>query len=323
MSCAFCILGWFNLEDDGMKIILAGGTGFIGQRLVERLMEDKQKCVLVTRHPERMKNFYSGLLRVERWHEQTPALPKELVDEGDVIVNLTGASLASGRWSAERKKILLQSRIDSTKAIVRMIEKAGKKPASLINASAAGYYGHVPDADVVEGNARGSDFLATLVGQWEATASEAAAQGVRVVFLRTGVVLDKSGGALPKLLKPFKLYAGGWFGSGSQWFPWIHREDVVEIILYLIKNSAINGPVNVVAPEQVTMKEFGLVVSSVMKRPCWMPVPAPLLRVILGEMAEMLLTGQKMVPGVLLNAGYRFKFPSLEEALRSILEKSH
>ena len=321
MRNAFCILVCVGLEDHEMKVILAGGTGFIGQRVVDRLMHDKQKCVLVTRHPERVKNFYSGLLRVERWIENTPALPKELVDEGDVIINLAGESLASGRWSAERKKILLHSRIDSTKAIIRMIEKAGKKPAALINASAVGYYGHVPDADVVEGNARGSDFLATLVGQWEATALEAAAFGVRVVLLRTGVVLDTPGGALPRFVKPFRLYAGGWFGSGNQWFPWIHREDVVEIISFLVKNTFMIGPVNVVAPEQVTMKEFCTVLSAILKRPCWLPVPDPLLRVMLGEMADMLLTGQKVIPKVLLDSGYRFKYPSLEDSLRAILTK--
>jgi len=321
ISQAFCILENICLEDFGMKVILAGGTGFIGQKIVQRFVQEKQKCVLITRHPEQLKNLSSGFLRIERWNANAPTLPKELIEQGDVIINLTGESLASGRWTAETKKRLLNSRTATTDAIIRAIEKSGKKPAVLINASAVGYYGHVPESEVVEGNARGSDYLASLVGKWEASALEAEPLGVRVVLLRTGIVLDKSGGALPRMMMPFRFYLGGWFGTGDQWFPWIHREDVVEIIFTIINNSYITGPVNVVAPEHVTMKEFCLILSQVMGRPCWLPVPAGLLRLAVGDMAEMLLTGQRVIPKVMLDAGYRFKHPSLEDTLREIIGK--
>lgn len=306
-------------EDDGMKIILAGGTGFIGRALVERIVKEKQKCILITRNPERVTNFYNGLLRVERWDEHAPVVLPELIDEGDAIVNLAGESLAAGRWTQERKKRLLQSRTTTTEAFVKVIERSKKKPSVFMNASAVGYYGDIADVVVAESFSRGNDFLASLVGQWEASAMEAAKSGVRVVLLRTGVVLDKAGGALTRLKMPFRFYMGGWLGSGKQWFPWIHRADVVEIILSLIKNPRISGPVNVVAPQQVTMKEFSIALSQVMRRPCWVRVPSPVLRFVLGEMADMLLTGSKVVPVVLRESGYQFQYPTIEKALSAIL----
>jgi uncharacterized protein (TIGR01777 family) len=302
-----------------MKIIIAGGTGFIGQRIVDRLVGEKQKCVLVTRNPGRVKDFHKGLLRVERWDEHALSIPSELIEDGDAIINLTGESLAAGRWTPERKKRLVHSRTAPTNAIVKMIAKGVKKPSVFINASAVGYYGHVAEAEVMEGSARGNDFLASLVGQWESDALEAATFGVRVVLLRTGVVLGKKGGALPKLMLPFKFYVGGWLGSGKQWFPWVHLDDAVEIIFTLIKNPRISGPVNVVAPEPVTMKEFCLTLGKAMKRPCWAHVPSAILRLALGDMAAMLLNGQKVIPRVLQESEYRFKYPSLEKALQSIV----
>jgi uncharacterized protein (TIGR01777 family) len=182
-----------------------------------------------------------------------------------------------------------------------------------------GYYGSVESGDVTEAHPKGDGFLADLCASWEEEARRAEQYGVRVAMLRFGVVLDKGGGAFEKLATPFRLFAGGWLGSGLQWFPWVHRDDVAGIILFALKNETISGPVNVAAPEAVTMKEFSQTLGRAMRRPCWAPVPGIALRMGLGELAGMLLTGQRVVPKKVVDAGYVFRHPSLARSLETIL----
>ena len=205
-----------------------------------------------------------------------------------------------------------------TGAIVSAIGQARKKPSVLVSASAVGYYGHVEYGDVAETHSKGNDFLAAVCERWEQEARRAEAYGVRVITPRFGVVLEKEGGALKRLLLPFKLFLGGPLGSGKQWFPWVHRDDVIEIISFVLQNPKVSGPVNVTAPEPVTMKEFCTALGKALHRPSWAPVPAFVLRTILGEMSLVVLTGQRAIPKKLLEAGYTFKYPQLTGALSAI-----
>jgi uncharacterized protein (TIGR01777 family) len=302
-----------------MKIILVGGTGFIGRALLRSLIVDGHRVVILTREPSQVWNLRGDSVSVERWDGRTVAGWASHVATADAVINLAGASVAGGRWTPQRKELLLKSRIEPTKALVEAILKHPKKPSVLINASAVGYYGNVPKFDVTETATRGSGFLARLVGEWEQEARVLSAEGVRVVFPRFGVVLDSDGGALPRLLIPFRFYAGGWLGDGNQWFPWVHREDAVRAIIQMLGNTALSGPVNVAAPDAVTMKEFCATIGKVINRPSWLPVPAFVLRILLGEMADMLLTGQRVIPQKLLAVKFGFLYPTAEFALRSIL----
>ena len=219
--------------------------------------------------------------------------------------------------------MIVNSRVDATRALVEAIEKAKRKPRVLINASAVGYYGNIPEGDVTEAHPMGEGFLASTCCQWEKESVVAEKMGVRTVLLRLGIVLEKDGGVLRKMIPLFKIFAGGYFGSGRQWFPWIHRDDVVGIILFALDNGAISGPTNATAPRPVTMRDFCHELGKVLKRPSWIPVPGFALKLMLGEMSSMLLGGQKAIPIKLLDNHYSFKFAKLEDALRSSLVKHH
>lgn len=301
-----------------MRIVLTGGTGFIGSLLIPRLAKEGHHTVVLTRRVGAIR-LTSPLVESERWDGINPGPWANRLERADAVINLAGENIADRRWTKARKRALLNSRIQSTRAIVDAIRRATKKPAVLINASAVGYYGNVETGDVTETSSRGNDFLAELCASWEQEARAAEQYGVRVAMTRFGVILDKEGGALKKLLPPFRVFAGGWLGSGRQWFPWVHRDDVTGIILFCLENRTISGPVNVAAPEPVTMKEFCRTLGKVMRRPCWAPVPGFVLRAGLGELADMLLTGQRVVPGKILASGYRFYHPSLARALELLL----
>ncbi len=302
-----------------MKVVISGGTGFIGSALVDALAEKGYKVAILTRRPESVKNLRMGAVQVERWDGRTVRQWKEVLEGAAAVVCLTGVSIGGGRWSGERKALLLHSRVDPLNTLVEAIRQCHKKPAALISISGVDYYGDVPFPDVVEASPRGSDFLARLCGEWEQAAMKAAEEGVRVAILRSGVVLERGGGALPLMMFPFRLYAGGWLGAGSQWFSWVHRADLVEAFCRVIADTSMTGPFNVVGPEPVTMKEFCLTLGQVLGKPCWAPVPEFLVRGVLGEMSEMLLTGQRVLPSKLNEAGFTFKYQSAEDALRAIL----
>ena len=303
-----------------MKIIIAGGTGFIGTALINDLTASGHHVTLLTRNAQRVQRHSSGLLDAEQWDGATIGAWSQRLDGVDAVINLTGESIGGKRWSFKQKELLTTSRLNSTNAIVQAIGHATKKPEVLISASAVGYYGNVEDRDVAEDFPCGKDFLATLCKQWEESAMAAKKFGVRVVTPRIGVVLERDGGALKKMLLPFSLFAGGPLGSGKQWFPWVHRDDVVGAFRFALSERSLSGPVNVAAPEYVNMKQFCAALGTVMHRPSWAPVPAVILQMMLGEMSTIVLTGQKVVPQKLLQMKFPFKYPSLVPALQSIFQ---
>ncbi len=304
-----------------MKIILSGGTGFIGRALLDRLLGAGHRVVLLTRNPGPARLLLKGYGEVQQWNGSAEGPWTSHIESADAVINLAGESIIAKRWTTRQKEKIISSRISATKAIVEAISTASKKPSVFVSASAMGYYGNVEHDEVTESRAKGNGFLADTCEQWENTAREAEKWGLRVVLTRIGVVLEKDGGALQRMLLPFRIFMGGHLGSGKQWFSWIHRDDIVEAIIFLLGAPNIAGPVNLVSPNPVTMKEFCRVLGKVMGRPSWAPVPSFVLRSLLGEMSEMLLTGQRVIPQKLQEAGYRFKYPRLEEALAAILKK--
>jgi uncharacterized protein (TIGR01777 family) len=302
-----------------MRVIIVGGSGLIGRRLIDKLLQMHHDVILLSRTPERTKKYFSAV-RVKFWDAKTSNGLTSVLEGADALINLTGESIAAKRWSTMQKQKILSSRIDSTHAIVNAIEQTHHRPSVLLNASAVGYYGNVPEGEVTEAYPKGNGFLSDVCERWEMEAQKAQELGVRVVLLRTGIVLDKNKGALQKLLLPFRLFVGGPLGSGRQWFPWIHVQDLVNAILFAIEHEQISGPVNLAAPHFVRMKDFCIVLGKVLCRPSWLPVPEFALRLMLGEMAEPLLfQGQKIIPKNLLEAGFKFRYLNLGNALLDIL----
>jgi hypothetical protein len=254
------------------------------------------------------------------WDGKTSGSWESLVDGADAVINFAGESLDAKRWSRTQKERIIDSRVSSTSALVKAMQNAKSKPAVLVSASGVGYYGSVEENEVTEEFPRGSDFLSETTDHWEKAARGAEALGVRTVILRIAVVLGDNGGALRKMLIPFRMFVGGVLGSGRQWFPWIHRDDLVGVVMFALTNAWISGTINVVAPESVTMKDFCTTLGRVLHRPSWAPVPSFVLKAVLGEMSDMVLTGQRAVPKALEHYGYRFKFPQLESALTDILQ---
>ncbi len=300
-----------------MNLVVTGGAGFIGSALCVRLLEQGHSLTLLTRSPS--PETSTG---TKRWLHWTPGMIgdwENAVDGADGIINLAGEPIAGKRWTAKQKRQLRLSRMDTTKSLMRSIMKAKQKPAFLINASAVGYYGPHGDEMLSEDAKPGTDFLADLCREWEEEAKKAEKFVQRVIRLRTGIVLGKGGGALAKMVTPFKFFAGGPLGSGKQWMSWIHLDDEVGLILHLIDNQKASGPVNATAPNPVTMRDFCKTLGGVMGRPSWAPVPGFVLRIGLGEMADMLLTGQRVAPTAAQKLGYRFRYPNLREALQACM----
>ncbi|MBI5244901.1 MAG: TIGR01777 family protein [Elusimicrobia bacterium] len=298
-----------------MKIILAGGTGFIGQAISARLVGAGHEAVVLTR--SRCPALPAGA-RAASWDPPKPGPWEAEFDAADAVINLAGTPIAAGRWTEKRKLRILQSRICATRAVVMAAGKAARRPKTLVNASAVGYYGDVPEGDAAEEHPRGSGFLADVCACWEEAASQAADFGLRVALLRTGIVLGRDSGALSRMLPPFKLFIGGPLGSGRQWMPWIHRQDAVEAVLFLLENP-VSGPVNLAAPHPARMEEFCRALGRALGRPSFVRVPAFALQLLIGEMAEILLTGQRAVPKKLVGAGFKFRYPELDAALADIL----
>lgn len=304
-----------------MKVVLAGATGFIGNKLVEILLQEGHSIVLLSRNPDKVKTRFGTSVTAFQWDACSSGDWFPSMDGADAVINLVGESIAGKRWDEIQKELLRSSRINATRVIVQAIEASSVRPSVLINASAVGYYGDVPDDTVTENYPASDDFLGTLSELWENEALYAEKLNVRVICPRIGIVLGEGGGALEKMILPFKLFAGGPLGSGRQWFPWIHRDDVINGILFMLNNDRIAGAVNLTAPNPVTMNEFCRTLGKVLHRPSWMNVPGFALRIAVGEFAQFLLSGQKAVPEKLLKNGYTFMYPDLEKALRNILIK--
>ena len=297
-----------------MKIVVAGGSGFLGQPLVQRLLERQHDVAVLSRDPSKVT-----VGRGVEWDPRSPGAWSSEVADADVVINLAGENVGGGRWTEARKRRLIDSRLDATTALVQAMQSKPEKRRTFINASAVGFYGLRGDEALDESASRGSGFLADLVVKWEA-AARGAESIARLVLPRFGVILAKNGGALGKMLLPFKLGVGGPIGSGQQWMSWIDREDVIRAIEWAIEKDSVRGVYNVTAPQPVRNRDFTRVLGRAVHRPAFMPAPAFALRLALGEMAdEMLLGGQRVVPGRAQAEGFSFLYPTLEGALGHVL----
>jgi hypothetical protein len=302
-----------------MKILITGATGLVGTALVRTLAQDGHMVCRLIRPATKTPDAPAGTFDV-LWNPETCELGGAAVG-AEAVVNLAGAPVAGGRWTAARKKVLRSSRIDATRALVNTLEKMNAKPDVLVSASAIGYYGNRGDEILTEESAPGAGFLADLAKDWEAEALRAETFRTRVVLARFGIVLAKEGGALPAMMAPFKFAVGGRIGTGKQWTSWVALADVVEIIRLAINNRALRGPINVVAPDPITNAEFAKTLAAAMHRPAILPAPAFALRALMGsEMAdEMLLASQRVTPNRLIQCGYVFKGTNLRRVLHDIV----
>jgi len=299
-------------------VVVAGGTGFIGHELTVRLLHDGHDVVVLTRSAF-LPSDTSSLPRFALWDARSPGEWETALEGAIAVVNLAGESIGARRWSARQKERIVRSRLDATSAIVSAMGRLHKRPSVLVNGSAIGYYGDTGDREITEDSEKGKGFLADTAGQWEAAARRVDSLGVRLALIRTGVVLGKRATALGRMVLPFKFFLGGHLGSGQQWFPWIHVDDVVECILFAVRSENISEACNVVASEPVTMKRFSEMLGRVLRRPSWLPVPSVALRLLLGEMSEMVLGGQKALPARLTRAGFQFRYRTVQDALAAIL----
>jgi len=304
-----------------MKIAITGATGFIGTKLVEKLAKDNQ-IIILTRNVDKAKSVFSPAiysnLEFINYTPKQEGIWQNKIDGCDAVINLAGAPIAE-RWSDSYKQEILDSRQLGTRIIVDAIAKSNQKPQVLINASAIGFYGTSETETYTEISPAGEDFLAQVCQAWEGEANKVTEIGIRLVILRFGIVLG-NGGALAKMIPPFKIFAGGPIGGGKQWFSWIHRDDVVEMIIQSLKDNNIHGTFNATAPYPVTMNKLCETLGSILKRPSWLPVPSFALELLLGDGAKVVLEGQKVLPQKtteLMN--YNFLYPNLESALKKII----
>ena len=298
-----------------MKVAVTGATGFIGRALVAALRARGDSVVALARDPARAKEALGT--EAVKWDANEPA-PAAALSGCDAVVHLAGEGVADKRWSEARKKLLLESRVKGTANLVAGLASASPRPKVLISGSATGYYGNVPEGDLDESATAGSDFLARICREWEEAGRGAEALGLRVVYLRTGIVVGKGGGALAKMLLPFRMGAGGPTGSGTQWMSWIHLDDEVGLILHALGDARVIGALNATAPAPVRNRDFAKALGRVVKRPAVIPTPAFALRLMFGELADAaLLAGQRVLPKKALATGYAFKHTDIDGALRA------
>jgi len=314
-----------------MKIAITGATGFVGSRLVVKLYDRGDDILILTRNPDKARRIYPKSI-----YPKIEIIPYIATESGDwqkeisgcdAVINLAGEPI-SERWTGEAKRAIVASREIGTEKIVEAISRservatalADQKPKVLINSSAIGYYGTSETASFDENSPPGDDFLADVCKKWETAAQKVKDYGTRLVILRTGIVLG-NGGALGKMIPPFKLFAGGPIGSGRQWFSWIHRDDLINLIIYCLDRQGISGTFNATAPNPVRMKEFCQILGEVMNRPSWLPVPDFALEILLGEGAKIVLEGQEVLPKATQALGFDYRYPNLEAALEEIVPK--
>ncbi len=302
-----------------MKIIITGGTGFIGTYLLKQLSKEPHSIILLTRGESKTTLIDRASVKYVHWDSRTHGDWMNEINGCDVVINLIGKNVFEQRWNENVKREILNSRIVPTTLLVEAIARAEQKPKLLISASAVGFYGDRNDEVITEESSGGNDFLAGVVNQWEGAAYKAEQFGVRVATPRIGLVLEKTGGMIGKMLLPFQLFAGGPIGSGTQFLPWIHMDDVVRGILYPLQNEQFRGIYNLVSPNPVTMKEFSTMFGKILHRPSWIPVPNFALQLLYGEGGKVILSGQKAMPKKLQSAGYTFSYSDLKTALQHIL----
>jgi len=301
-----------------MRVFMTGATGFIGRALIPLLQREKHTVVVWARSSTRARSLLGAGVDIVPAGGGVEPLAAEL-GRCDAVVNLAGEPLLGGRWTARRRAALEASRVELTGTLVRAIAMAPKRPRVMVSASAVGFYGDRGAEVLTESSSAGEDFLSALCQRWERAACGAQAHGVRVVLLRSGVVLGKGGGALARMLPPFKLGAGGPIGSGRQYLPWIHLHDLVRVIAAALTDERYSGPVNGVAPEEADSRTFARALGRALHRPAVLPVPALALKMIFGEAATVLLASQRVEPRRLLERGFAFAFPTLDTALADIV----
>ncbi|OED40573.1 TIGR01777 family protein [Endozoicomonas sp. (ex Bugula neritina AB1)] len=299
-----------------MQFLITGGTGFIGQRLVRRLLSDGHQVTVVSRrHAKEVRQLLSSDVKPVR--SVTAVNPSVFYD---AVINLAGEGIMNERWSAARKRTLLDSRIGITQELVDLIERMDQKPGRFISGSAVGFYGaHEAEDRLDETSQAGNDFAASLCVRWERAAGRVASQGVPVSIFRTGIVLHPNGGALQKMLPPFRLGLGGPIGNGQQMMSWIHMEDMVELLMFLIQSNDAEGIYNATAPVPVSNKTFSRALGRVLRRPAFLPMPVAALKLLLGESSILVTKGQNVVPAHLLDDGFEFRFSDIEKALKNLL----
>jgi uncharacterized protein (TIGR01777 family) len=301
-----------------MRVIITGGSGLIGRALTDNLIANRHEVVILSRNPDQVRDLPVSV-KVIRWDGASADGWGHLADGAKAIVNLAGESIADGRWTDERKRQLYESRIKAGQAVVEAVKTTQVKPSIVLQASAVGYYGPRNGQEILEDTPPGNDFLAQLCVDWETSTAPVEELGVRRVILRTGIVLSTAGGALPRMLLPFKMFAGGPLGSGQQWFPWIHLADEVAAIRFLMEHPQASGPFNLTAPQPLTNAQFGRILGRVIGRPALMPTPSLALKLAFGEMSTVLLDGQQATPHRLQELGFKFNYPQAEPALKELV----
>lgn len=305
-----------------MKVIVSGGTGFIGRTLCHRFLEAGHHVTVLTRDLPGAWRLLGAGPELLQWEDREEGGWEQAFEDADAVVNLAGASIADARWTSRRKRLLLDSRLSVTSRLVKAVARRARRKVVFISASGIGYYG-ASDSDVFdEGAPQGAGFLAELSAAWEAEARRAETMGARVVPLRIGMVLERDGGALARMLLPFRLGLGGPILPGTQWVSWIHREDLVGLIAWVLADATMSGPMNAVAPGSVRMAEFCRLLGAALHRPSWLPVPEFAVKLGLGELGSLLTTGQRVTPKVALAHRFPFRYPELGSALTAIVAET-
>ncbi len=300
-----------------MKILITGGTGFVGTQLIARLIRDSHEVTTLTRSLKSVKMTSPGVSYLEG--DPTRKGPwQQSIQDQDAVINLAGASIFS-RWTDEHKKAIRESRIHTTQNIVEAIPSSPNKPFTLFSTSAVGYYGFCGDEELTEESPPGNDFLARIAVEWEEEASKACKKGARVVITRFGIVLGEKGGAFGQMIPLFKKFMGGPIGSGTQWFSWIYIKDLAEAIVFLINHPEVSGPVNFCSPNPVRNRDLAKALGKVLHRPSFIPAPGFMVKLVLGEFGSVLLKGQRVIPRKLLEKGFVFTYPDIHLALQNIV----
>jgi hypothetical protein len=299
-----------------MKILITGGTGFVGTQLTSRLIQEGHVVTILTRTLKREKGTSPGISYLEG--DPTRKGPWQAsIKDHDAVINLAGASIFS-KWTEEHKRAIRESRVNTTRNIVEGIPSSLQKPFTLLSTSAVGYYGFCGDEELVEDSPPGNDFLARIALEWEGEALKAREKGARVVITRFGIVMGEKGGALGQMIPLFKKFIGGPIGSGKQWFSWVHIKDLTEAFAFLLRHPEISGPVNVCSPNPVRNKDLAKALGKALHKPSFMPAPGFMIKLVLGEFGSVILEGQRVIPRRLLDNGFVFQYPDIQHALQSI-----
>jgi hypothetical protein len=301
------------------KVIITGASGLIGRQLFKELLNRGDEITIFARDPASAKQQLPGAKDYVKWDYLELDPWQKMVDGKNAIIHLAGANISGKRWTEKYKKEILESRIISTQNLIKAIGNSNNKPECFIISSAVGYYGDAGNETLTEASPSGNDFLSKVCTKWELESHKVDELGIRRVNVRTGVVISADGGALKKMLLPFKFFVGGPLGNGKQWFPWLHIDDIIRIYLFALDNPNIQGPLNAVSPGLITMKNFAENIGEVLHRPSIFSVPKIILKIIIGETAEPILASQRVIPEKLLQSGFKFKFENIENALTDLL----